>query len=578
MAQSEDYSLVASSIYSGGPVASTSSGSSASSAPQEDYTQLASALYLGDGGAQSTGNVLRPPTLSVQFAALPTPKPQSDRADVLVARLATLAPSVKAGRVKAPAKAAIAEVSAVAPTLHHIPFSPYPILLDGSGKPLAVLDKAYDYSIQDQLLSDDAGQEIVTFTVPLDDKARLIQNEMTLRVLNRDYAVRVVDDHLTQEGLMVRTITAEATWYDIQFLPPVQPATWVNQTASAILADLLKDSGWSAGTVEPQQTAGFVISEPTNLLACLRQLAATFGAELYFDTRGRTVSLVMEVGQDRRDVLLARGKNVQELLRREDTRQLVTRLYPYGKDKLTVSSVNGGREYIEDYSYFDARGLPRKVIAQVWQNDSYTEPLALLQRAQVELERLSQPTYSYTVAGVLDIVLSLGDRVQVYDPDIGLHETFRVSQRNWYPLEPWRTTMQLDTPLSLLASQLLGTQTADSTFENTSQAAFAQATNGVALTLGVSPQTVVTLPFSTLSITDAEFHFTVIAQASASAVVTTMLELNGQQIGPVFRHAVVPGWNTLTASVVLQSIPQTSGFLTLVQGVSAGQLDRKSVV
>ena len=49
--------------------------------------------------------------------------------------------------------------------------------------------------------------------------------------------------------------------------------------------------------------------------------------------------------------LFAYRKNLTGIKRVVDTRSLVTRLYAIGKDGMTFSAINGGKEYLEDLTY-----------------------------------------------------------------------------------------------------------------------------------------------------------------------------------------------------------------------------------
>lgn len=331
----------------------------------------------------------------------------------------------------------------------------YPVLLDPHGKPEAVLEKAYDFQVRDQLLSEDAGFEVLQFRLPGDDpKQAGLQTEKVLQVAGRQFVIRVVERGRDDQGLLSVYVEAEATWYDLGSMDPVGPGTWTGVTALAVMADVLAGTGWAVGDVELKQPADFVLDQAVSPLAALRLVPSTYGGELFFDTAARTVHLRERVGADR-DVLFALGKNLRTLERREDTRDLVTRLYPYGANNLTIAAVNGGVPYLEDYSYFDQLGLPRLTKVDVFRDERITNPYYLKTRGLQVLALRSRPRLTLRVAVLADVPdLNLGDRVWVYDPELGVRSRFRVSQRTWYPLEPWRTELQLEQPLPTLAEAL----------------------------------------------------------------------------------------------------------------------------
>ena len=57
-----------------------------------------------------------------------------------------------------------------------------------------------------------------------------------------------------------------------------------------------------------------------------------------------------------------------------------TRLYAKGKDSLTFADINGGKDYVEDFSYSD------KVISVYWKDERYTIAENLLADAKKTLE------------------------------------------------------------------------------------------------------------------------------------------------------------------------------------------------
>ena len=73
-----------------------------------------------------------------------------------------------------------------------------------------------------------------------------------------------------------------------------------------------------------------------------------------------------------------------------------TRLYAKGKDSLTFADINGGKDYVEDFSYSD------KVISVYWKDERYTIAENLLADAKKRLKSMAVPQQSYT-CGVMDL-------------------------------------------------------------------------------------------------------------------------------------------------------------------------------
>lgn len=71
--------------------------------------------------------------------------------------------------------------------------------------------------------------------------------------------------------------------------------------------------------------------------------------------------------------------------------ELVTRIYPVGANGLTIGSVNGGKDYVENHSYTG------KVICQVWKDERYENARELMADAQALVDSLAIPAASWEV-------------------------------------------------------------------------------------------------------------------------------------------------------------------------------------
>lgn len=74
-----------------------------------------------------------------------------------------------------------------------------------------------------------------------------------------------------------------------------------------------------------------------------------------------------------------------------------TKLFAYGKtddvgNTINISSVNGGKEYIENHTYTD------KVVTLVWRDERYTDPQSLYDDARKKLDILCVPKMSYDIS------------------------------------------------------------------------------------------------------------------------------------------------------------------------------------
>jgi phage minor structural protein len=341
----------------------------------------------------------------------------------------------------------------------------YPKVYDGNGNLVAILHQAFNVVITDQLITDTNGQETLAFSVPLDDpKAQYITNETEVKCGGRTFKVRVVTQgYDSSSGIPSVDVQCEALWYDLATFDPVNNLQYSDVGPSVPMQAILQGTGWSVGTVEITTPQDFVINQPTNPLAAIRQIPQFYGGQLMFDTENKLVNLLAQAGTDN-GYLVAYGKNMPANQNIVDTRTLVTRLYPYGANGLDITSVNpnkdsngNGLPYLEDYSYYDNNGLPRVVKSATITNDQISNPTYLMLWAQKQLATLSQPQITHNISVSVDPtegVPALGEIVTVYDTLLNVKLKAQVAQRTYYPLEPWNSTMQLNTAWLTLADQM----------------------------------------------------------------------------------------------------------------------------
>ena len=198
---------------------------------------------------------------------------------------------------------------------------------------------------------------------------------------------------------------------------------------------------------------------------------------------GRSINLVPHVGSTsarRFDF----GKNLVGLSRTVDSANVITRLYPYGNSvqetstsgeatggysrKIDISSVNGGKTYIEDTAATLVWGVPdasgQVQPAMGMQEYDADDPATLLAMAQADLPNLTQPKVSYTatvatlgIEGVDRYGIGVGD--DVFVNDTAYPTPIRLKGRVLEIVDDLVDPLSDDTQITL--GNLVGTYTAD---------------------------------------------------------------------------------------------------------------------
>ena len=334
--------------------------------------------------------------------------------------------------------------------LHDIPKPPYerlgfarPMVLDKNGAWESVLENAYDIIVTGEV----NGADILEFKLPyLDAKRTSLDNEKSIQIVNDIYRIRTVtDDKNNNEA--TTSVYAESVFYDLAFSEEIQPMTFSNSFPGEPLRYALRGTDWLAGTVNITARRTWQLQEK-NALASLRKIQEIYGGDLVFDNPNRLVHLLTFSGKES-GALFAYRKNLTGIQRVTDTRGLVTRLYARGTEGLTFALINGGKPYVEDFTYCS------EVRVSSLDLSNFSNPYDMLEFTKMRLAEYAIPRVSYVLSAMDLSVLTgyeherweLGDIVMVDDRDLNLKIKTRIVRRQYNLQEPWKTVLELSTKL-----------------------------------------------------------------------------------------------------------------------------------
>lgn len=138
--------------------------------------------------------------------------------------------------------------------------------------------------------------------------------------------------------------------------------------------------------------------------------------------------------------------NMSEPVYKGNSNNIVTKLYAFGKDRTTIASITGGKNYVENYSYTS------DTIAKIWRDERYTNPQSLYDDAVAKLAKLAVPEESYT-AKVIDLAkikpetyggilpYDLYDIITLIDKRRNTHINFRIVEIKEFPKNPTKNTV-----------------------------------------------------------------------------------------------------------------------------------------
>lgn len=339
-----------------------------------------------------------------------------------------------------------------------------------------VLNNAYN--VKETRILNDTGS--IEFDYPYDEKARLISQNMLVSVNGHIYEI----SRTTRNTNGTDTLHVYGTphfVYEAQkaFIPTIgdnigKSSRYVLKQAIDIISDFKKSVGercifhimtdaeltakgmkWVA---DDELLIDFFATDKTNLWDVIKTIIENLGrGEIYHETGIDSsnnvvcnIAIVERIGTDN-GVRLRLEKNMQSISIERNVSDMITRLWAFGSDDLTVSSVNGGKAYIDspniekygvqegykDYSdYTSADKLYRNA---KWEFDEDNEdridaPQLTISGKLIDLSKLAE----YGAAEKLEI----GDTVHVFDID-GTEYVQRVIEYQAYPLEPKESNISI---------------------------------------------------------------------------------------------------------------------------------------
>ena len=336
-----------------------------------------------------------------------------------------------------------------------------PILLNEQMEQIEILENATDVILEQEV----KGMDELTFKLNLSDKHReKISNEKFVQMFDTVYIIRnIIDNKSTRET----EVFCEATWYDLMYTEPFSPEQleWTSTSVKTIMSDMLKGTGWSVGKCEVDKKVTVKLSDVgVSKLSGLRQLEEACAGELVFETMTKKINMVADGGTFTGASIMY-NKNADNIKAEYDTRELVTKLIPYGKNGMTIADANNGKIYLENYSYTNA------VRYQAISDERYTNPYELKAICEVALAELCKPRVSYTTT-MSEITTNtsghekfyIGGIVRVYDTELNLDAQTRIMKWKLNVSEPWNSDVVLESKAKSLSELLTGTNNSVNSF------------------------------------------------------------------------------------------------------------------
>lgn len=284
---------------------------------------------------------------------------------------------------------------------------------------------------------------IDTYTLSVKDVQRYSDkliglNYIIFRFKGKDRLFQIFESGTTHEKKNVITdIYCENTGITL-INEPTQPQVIVGNVKQ-FLESILINTEFTVGYVDSEllnTVLTIEIESKTNVLKAIQDNIASFGAELEFTVKrqGSKLKQIINVYKKKGKVtnkIFTYGDNINKIGQSKKWSDFCTALIPYGKDDITIHSVEWIKEkgdpvdkplnqdFIADEEAFKLYNNDGRHIFGYFESDA-NNASDLLKEAYEELQKRSKPQATYEISVSYDDELDIGDTVSIRDFSFGV--------------------------------------------------------------------------------------------------------------------------------------------------------------
>ena len=297
---------------------------------------------------------------------------------------------------------------------------------------VAILSELKDYVIRRKIKQ---GYVALAFSLYTEDaNSKIIEDEFYIHTETENFIVKSISKQKT-----VNRYSCELNLEDLQ--NKMWADGFDNSKSDAITTAQLAiaGTGWSVWAQDDlDMTERRLKTDGMDALNVIYKIIEKYGLEVQFKTREKQVCLYNAIGTDKGSYFTDE-LNLTTLNIDTDTNSFATRLYVRGKDGATFADLNGGKDYVENFSYSN------KLKCALWSDHRYEDMALMLKDAKRKLEDLCKPKASYEIE-VVDLSklspeysfldYSIGDSITLISTQKQFRDVQRVVELTEYPLNP----------------------------------------------------------------------------------------------------------------------------------------------
>ena len=261
-------------------------------------------------------------------------------------------------------------------------------MFDGEGLEIEALGRIYCIFGEDSITKSRDGNGLFLYVNLKETWYKLAKTRIT--TYNINVATSPEIDHIDRHMVMLLGNSPDPLFINgIRVTNPFPVGTaryffWILLYDTGWSLDARYDSFWPDGRHDLE-------TDKQSVLDNIRMLQSLFGGMLLWDSKNRRVALVDENKYRAYEGFKVRYRHNLASIEKKEDRNIITRLNVYGNSNLNIAALNGGRDFLDNFSYTNE--VLEDIITN---NDIYTQQ-SLLDWGRRQSVFYCRPRYTYTV-------------------------------------------------------------------------------------------------------------------------------------------------------------------------------------
>ena len=265
-----------------------------------------------------------------------------------------------------------------------------------------------------------------------------IANENYIQTEHAEYVIKSV-----KPGSEYITVSAVQNIEELE--GDIEKYTCKRKALDLAITEVLEGTGWRVAYCDVERRRS-ITKTYCSRWDVIKRAKTVYKAECIVDSINKTLSFYEQYGEDR-GAYFVEDLNLRKLSGELTSYDFYTQIKPIGKGGLTIGSINGGVDILENHTYSPKNKL------LIWKDERYTDVESLLEDAGYKLDEISKPYASYSV-DVIDLAKQYpdlygalsywyGDIVTTVSRRTGTRIKQRIVKLTVYMHEPEKNTCEI---------------------------------------------------------------------------------------------------------------------------------------